>query len=548
MSIKIKPSHRGRFSRWAKKHHMSVSTAASHVMSHKGEYPASVIKMANFAKNFGHKRKKYGDGGKVPVLQEGFFPENNTGIDKLPQIQYQQNYNWALNKMKTDPHGLLDYTYQLANLAKQGNANAQQELTAYVNAYRSKSKKALGGMVYALGGNVPVEVEGGEAAETPNGQVMQFNGASHEQGGIDVNLPQGTSVYSDRLSVDGKTMAERKKSRERAEAKLQKILDKRPLDKLTKASLSRIKEINADEEQHDMILQQVAQRLAARKQATNKNTSSNPSNVDPQSAGNAPKLAYGTDDVGTLPIGSNGLFDDGVAPTPMTGVNVPNSSMGDLGSVNNFNPKTPFTTGNMLGMAGTLFNAIAPILVTKADRKATLPTMNRYNDFASRALDEMDTSIGTYQKARNNELDDIYSNNIAAINRNNQGSQSINIARASNTAVGLETNKALTKSYSDYAGNISRLLKEKADYSVSRDLYRDNASTAIDQINQRNIDNYYSNLSSNLANAGHSFQTLGKDFNTQKQSDDVLALLPQLSKYGLGISYDKNGRPILSNS
>ena len=50
---------------------------------------------------------------------------------------------------------------------------------------------AMGGTV----GNVPVEVEGKEVAETPQGQVINFKGPSHEQGGIDVNLPAGTEVF-----------------------------------------------------------------------------------------------------------------------------------------------------------------------------------------------------------------------------------------------------------------------------------------------------------------------------------------------------------------
>lgn len=50
--IKIKPSHRGKFTAWAKRHGFkSVSSAASHVMANKSKYGPGVVKMANFAKN-----------------------------------------------------------------------------------------------------------------------------------------------------------------------------------------------------------------------------------------------------------------------------------------------------------------------------------------------------------------------------------------------------------------------------------------------------------------------------------------------------------------
>ena len=46
--------------------------------------------------------------------------------------------------------------------------------------------------------NVPVEVEGGEAGELPNGQILDFNGPSHSQGGILIDLPEGTEIYKKR--------------------------------------------------------------------------------------------------------------------------------------------------------------------------------------------------------------------------------------------------------------------------------------------------------------------------------------------------------------
>lgn len=56
--IKIKPSHKGDFTAWAKAHGMTVSEAANKVMSAPlNEYSAHVRQMANFAKNFGGKGK-----------------------------------------------------------------------------------------------------------------------------------------------------------------------------------------------------------------------------------------------------------------------------------------------------------------------------------------------------------------------------------------------------------------------------------------------------------------------------------------------------------
>ena len=53
--IKLKKSNQGKFTAWAKKNmpDKSVCSAASAVMKNTKKYNSSVVKMANFAKNFG---------------------------------------------------------------------------------------------------------------------------------------------------------------------------------------------------------------------------------------------------------------------------------------------------------------------------------------------------------------------------------------------------------------------------------------------------------------------------------------------------------------
>lgn len=58
--IEIKPENKGKFTRWAKARGMSVQEAAKKVMANKDRYPASVVKMANFAKNAAKFKKEEG--------------------------------------------------------------------------------------------------------------------------------------------------------------------------------------------------------------------------------------------------------------------------------------------------------------------------------------------------------------------------------------------------------------------------------------------------------------------------------------------------------
>ena len=106
---------------------------------------------------------------------------------------------------------------------------------------------------FATGGNVPVEAEGQEVVEEPNGNMYELQGASHEQGGIDMNVPEGSQIYSKRLKgADGKTMAERKKFREQHLAKLQKLIQLNPNDKLLKKTYEKTLKDFQKQDQDDL--------------------------------------------------------------------------------------------------------------------------------------------------------------------------------------------------------------------------------------------------------------------------------------------------------
>ena len=83
-----------------------------------------------------------------------------------------------------------------------------------------------GGIFQAkYGGKVPVEVEGGEVAETPSGQLLDFKGPSHKEGGINTSLPPGTDIFSETIKIGGKSLAEIKKKKSRDVNKYSKDTD-----------------------------------------------------------------------------------------------------------------------------------------------------------------------------------------------------------------------------------------------------------------------------------------------------------------------------------
>ena len=129
--------------------------------------------------------------------------------------------------------------------------NNKDSIIGALNILGGASQFAKGGTV----GNPKVEVEGKEVAELPDGQVGEFKGPSHEEGGIKMNLPEGTDIYSKRIKVEGKTMAERKLARERKIESLMKLIEKNPLDKTLRDTLKKIQENNDFLDEKDMLIQ-----------------------------------------------------------------------------------------------------------------------------------------------------------------------------------------------------------------------------------------------------------------------------------------------------
>lgn len=129
------------------------------------------------------------------------------------------------------------------------------KMTGMQKLANTKFGKGIQNVVYASGGQVPVEVEGNEMGQLPNGMMLDFQGPSHEQGGIPIDLPAGTKIYSDRVSIDGKTMAQRKASRENKLNKLEKRIAKG--DRVAKNTLDRYMLTAGKEEALDMSIQQM---------------------------------------------------------------------------------------------------------------------------------------------------------------------------------------------------------------------------------------------------------------------------------------------------
>lgn len=76
--IEIKPENKGKFTRWAKARGMAVQEAARKVLANKSRYPASVVKMANFAHNSAGWKKE--EGGETEEFTAHMMYKGNKAV------------------------------------------------------------------------------------------------------------------------------------------------------------------------------------------------------------------------------------------------------------------------------------------------------------------------------------------------------------------------------------------------------------------------------------------------------------------------------------
>lgn len=413
------------------------------------------------------------DDNSISTHLMGYSTDDEGNAYIYPEIVYENN---KLNKLTNDEawnYAIENKEYIKSPSNKLANYFTEKGYKNY-NMNKLKKKYKNGGYTkkYNYGGNV--EVENNEVAQLPTGDIMQFSGATHENGGIDVSLPNNTKIYSDRISIDGKTMQERKLTRERNIKKLQNKIKKNPYDKVATNTFKRVSQKAEMEDAQDMIIQESF-------------------NIEQE------KMAYGG-----------------------------------------------FTGGNIIGAIGTLGSAIAPLLTTQANKRATQPNRNTFKNLNKDAIATLNKAQPLIDKSRQSNLANLRLTKNSAYARNRNAVQSPNVLAALNIATDTSLAAQQADVESVYAQQELSLLPQVAQLE-SQQAYQQAVGEQQKLLeDKQDIDNYYSNLSQNYANIGMGLQNFARSLNQQEYGNDMLSLIPELSKYGLDVEKTNQGYKIVN--
>lgn len=431
---------------------------------------------------------------------------------------------------------------------------------------------ALGKQTAAYGGKVKggVEVEGEEVAETPGGQLLDFKGPSHEAGGIDIDLPGGTEIYSKRVKVDGVSMADRKKKREKKELTLEKLLEMNPTDAVNKNTLNRTKKNNKAEETRDLKTQELIAKLV--NPEDNKFALGTPPGgidiaqlLQVMTQGGIPtsNTGFPIEDVGNpntvptvgeskvLPIPTEPFLDTTIPLRDGTPINLPKNENQDLtwkstpvgntdieeGAESNFlDTLNLMTGGDAVGMVGNLISTFKPMDNTLENRAKDTPNINHFEDFGNDALDVLDESKGLVGDVRDNALSDLETARTGNVKRNRNTARGVNTMRSLDLAASAQANQVQKDIYDNFAKQLMSIFSQEAGIENQQDSMVMQGAERKDIADRMDIDNFYSQMAQDIATKGTGLQETSYDLNQMKLRQSNTEVLKQLEELG----YDDN--------
>lgn len=414
-------------------------------------------------------------------------------------------------------------------------------------------------MIAAFGGKVDnevIEVEGGEVTEEPDGTLKKYIGPNHESGGIKTIEPIGTDIYSKRLKIKDKSLADRKLARER---KLKKLRNK--LNKYNTAFDKKTFELEtkklAEEEMMDKKLQDIVTELFSQAEKTYATgTSSLGINPLDEAAWEEFHLKYPNVSKEDF-LNNNYKLDDNIIPQVATIPNkmgVEKSSQLELRTpkitddlkdykintlkdkfskfLDNENSSIP-TFGDAVGIGGQVLGPVMQYLNTLNNRAGDEKNTNFYKNYGQESLKDLNNTenkLYSLQKLLGIELDQ---NRNTAIERNSANARSINTKRALDLAVDSKANEMNRKIYSDTLSKLMQLDVNKANFKSDVDKIIMSGEEKAAEKNTMDRDNYYSQLSKNIGDIAFGLQNSGKSFNQIKYRTDTIDNINKLANSGI---------------
>lgn len=403
------------------------------------------------------------------------------------------------------------------------------------------SSKEPGKENRAFGGNIgkkKVEVEGNEMGETPGGTLLDFQGPSHEEGGIEMILPEGTAIYSDRIKIDNKTMAERKKEREKKVEKLNKRLESNPYDTILNNTNKRLLEVTEAEDAHDMELQNNINRMLEQEAAEDDGKFLTGGTVGGEPF-NWMDIIRNIENFTNSPVpsftGSSADYhDENRFGEPVYGLETDNLETGSEAVVSSSGEERPSfldtisdffkggnsaslpTFGDALGMYSNVKQARDLKDLTLKNRATSTPNVNAFRDFGKQSLKTIDDSVKYINQVRDENLRELALGRNAASKKARRNARSLNTQRAMDIAIDNNMNSSMSDIYSNFASQMLGILSGRSQLEASIDSQVMSGEQSRDLADRQDRGAFYTNIAQNTKDNNLAMSSIAKSLNDLK--------------------------------
>lgn len=412
--------------------------------------------------------------------------------------------------------------------------------------------KALGGFVQ----KEPVEVEGGETADLPSGKSVNFKGLKHEQGGIDTKLPDGTTVFSDRIGIKNKkgkfeSLADREKDRDKKLNKVKKEYEKDKTDVLSKNTYERMGKTSYNEKEGDKMTQAMINKMFQFKDGEIKKkpkfklggiTGDNPiEDPDKEVVGLKPSNIWDTSFLDNVYPSPPVKAADSIPEEPMQqGLsNVDSDEEGGKYSFSDFMKDLGDASGvpTVGDLTSILTTATTPIkLRNQINRSRGNDTLNPnfYEGISDRAENTLQSMRSYLEDSKDRQASDLRKSRNATMTRNADTARGVNTLRALNLAADAKYEQGLNEINKNYDASVSGLLQKLANTQLRGDLREAIGARQARLANIKDRDNYESQLAKNIVAQGDAAKTIGRMLNNvKKRNTNINAINLMLDNFDI---------------
>lgn len=187
--------------------------------------------------------------------------------------------------------------------------------------------------------------------------------------------------------------------------------------------------------------------------------------------------------------------------------------------------------GNAVSMAGNLISTFAPYFSALKSAAGDYPVTNPFKNVAAESIAYIEDSEKGLRTARDEQRKDIDLARIGATKDARNRSRSVNDMAANSVIAQEVANKALSEINAAFATQISQFGGQKAQVALHGKQLEGQGDMYAQDARQMNKDANDSAMAEAMNSMGTGFQEMGKDLNAMKFSEDLMKMLPYMSKY-----------------